>query len=118
MVRGSARLLWRRLSGRAGRRRDFGFEEPGLQLLAQPVALAPDVDRDRVVEEAVEDRGGDHRVPEHVAPRAETLIARQDDGAALVAAGDELEEEIGAVAVDRDVAAGSTRSCSPVRFAA
>src|SRR5947208_588512 len=103
-VRGSARLLWRRLSGRAGLRPDLGLEEPGLQLLAQPVALASDVDGDRVVEETVEDGGGDHGVPEDVAPCAEALIARQDDRAPLVAAGDELEEEIGAVAVDRDVA--------------
>src|SRR5439155_11534793 len=51
-----------------------------------------------------EDGGGDHGVPEDVAPCAEALIARQDDRAPLVAAGDELEEEIGAVAVDRDVA--------------
>src|SRR5438874_11647885 len=35
----------------------------GLQLLAQPVALAPDVDRDRVVEETVKDGGGDHGSP-------------------------------------------------------
>ena len=44
------------------------------------------------------------RVAEDVAPGAEALIAGQDDRAPLVAARDQLEEEIGAVAVDRDVA--------------
>ena len=57
-----------------------------------------------MVEEPVEERGGDHGVAEDVAPRAEALVAREDDGAPLVAARDQLEEEIGAVAVDRDVA--------------
>src|SRR5262249_61947091 len=41
---------------------------------------------------------------EDPAPGAEALIAREDDRPALVAPGHELKEEIGAVAVDRDVA--------------
>ena len=68
------------------------------------VAVAADVDGDRVVEEAIEDGRRDDGIAEDLAPRAEALVAGQDDGAALVATGDELEEEVGAVAIDRDVA--------------
>src|SRR5262249_19216791 len=46
----------------------------------------------------------DHGVPEDLAPRPEALVARDDDRAALVASADELEEEVGALAIDRDVA--------------
>src|SRR5262245_59354652 len=43
-------------------------------------------------------------IAEDLAPGAEALIAREDDRPALVAPGHELEEEIGAVAGDGDVA--------------
>ena len=62
------------------------------------------LDGDRVMEHAVEDRRGDHAVAEDVAPTAEALVAGQDHRPALVAAADELEEEIGAGAVDREIA--------------
>ena len=57
-----------------------------------------------MVQQQVEDGARDHRVAEDVAPRAQALIARHDDRAPFVAARDELEEQIGALAVDRDVA--------------
>src|SRR5947207_15190478 len=56
------------------------------------------------MEHAVDDRGGDHAVAEDVDPTAEALVAGQDHRPALVAAADELEEEIGAGAVDREIA--------------
>src|SRR5205823_8361396 len=59
--------------------------EAGLELVLEPVTVAADVDRDRVVKDAVEDRGGDHAIPKHVAPTAEALIAREDHRAPLVA---------------------------------
>ena len=80
------------------------LEQAGLELLAEPVAVALDVNGDGVVEQAIEDRGRDHGIAEHLAPGPEALVAGEDDGAALVAARDELEEEVGALAVDRDVA--------------
>ncbi len=46
------------------------------------------------MKQAVKDRGGDHPVPEHVAPGASALIAGQDDRPALVAPADELEEQV------------------------
>ncbi len=63
-----------------------------LPLLAEPVRLAFDVDRGGVMEEPIEDRAGDHRIAEHLAPRAKTLIAGQQNGAAFVATTDQLEE--------------------------
>ena len=45
-------------------------DDPGLELLLEPVALALDVDRDRVVEDTVQDRRGDDGVAEHLAPAA------------------------------------------------
>ena len=56
-----------------------------------------------MVQEAVEDSAGDHGVAKHIAPRTETLITGDDDATAFVAAGDQLKEEIGAVAVDGQI---------------
>src|SRR5271157_712188 len=57
-----------------------------------------------VVEEAVEDGGGEDLVGEDLAPFAEGLVAGDDDGALLVAAGDDLEDEVGVVAGQGEVA--------------
>jgi len=54
--------------------------------------------------QAIQGRAGDQGVAEHLAPRAETLIAGDDDRAALVAARDQLEEQIGALALDGQIA--------------
>src|SRR2546426_181070 len=80
------------------------LHEAGFELVLQPVGIAADIDGDRVMEHAVEDRRGDHAVAEDVAPTAEALVAGQDYRPALVAAADELEEKIGAGAVDREIA--------------
>src|SRR5690242_9624650 len=80
------------------------LDEAGFELVLQPVGVASDVDGDRVVKHAVEDRGGDDPVAKHVAPAAEALVAGQDHRATLVAPADELEEEIGSGAVDGQVA--------------
>jgi len=52
----------------------------------------------------VEDGRGDDAVAKDLAPAAEALVAREDHRASLVAAADELKEEIGAGAIDRQVA--------------
>ena len=80
------------------------LDEAGFEFVLQPVGIAPDVDRDRVVQHPVEDRRRDHRVTEDVAPAPKTLVAREDQGAPLVPPTDELKEEIGAGAVDGQVA--------------
>lgn len=56
-----------------------------------------------MVEQTVEDGAGDHRVAEYLAPGTETLVAGDDDRAAFVAARDQLEEQVGALAVDRQI---------------
>src|SRR2546427_5449578 len=80
------------------------LDEAGFELVFQPVGIAPDVDGDRVVQDAVEDRGGDDAVAEDVAPAAEALVAGEDHRPALVAPADELKEEIGTGPVDRQIA--------------
>jgi hypothetical protein len=42
--------------------------------------------------------------PKHLAPGAETLVAGDDDRAALVATRDQLKEQVGALAVARQIA--------------
>src|SRR5258706_9502591 len=56
------------------------------------------------MEDAIEDCGGDHAIAEDVAPGAKALVGGEDHWAALVATADELEEEICAGAIDRQVA--------------
>src|SRR5439155_27311081 len=62
------------------------LHEAGFELVLQPVGIAADIDGDRVMERAVEDRRGDHAVAEDVAPTAEALVAGQDHRSALGAA--------------------------------
>src|SRR5213594_1282521 len=81
-----------------------GTDEAGLQLLFEPIRVAPDVDGNRVMQDPVEDRGRNNPVAEDLTPAAEALVGREDHRAPLVAAADELEEEVGADAIDRQVA--------------
>jgi len=79
-------------------------DEAGLQLLLQPVRIAANIERHRVMQEPIEDRGGDHPVAENIAPGGEALVAGEDHRSALVATADQLEEEIRPQPVDRQVA--------------
>ena len=79
-------------------------EDAGLAFLPQPVALAADVDRRREVQQPVQDGGRQDLVGKDVAPVAVGLVRGQDDRAAAVAAADELEQELGGHAVEREVA--------------
>jgi len=56
------------------------------------------------MKDPVEDGRVDYRVPEDLVPLAEASIRSEYKGAFFVAAGDELEEEVRNVPVDRDVA--------------
>jgi len=73
-------------------------------MLAQAVAGSLDLDDDGVVQEAVEQRGGDNGIAEDVTPLGEAAVRGQDHGAALVAGVDELEEQIAAAGDDREIA--------------
>ncbi len=93
-------LVW--VGGRdSGRRPEAGGLNCGRRArvvgaaVAQAVALALEADHRRVVHEAIDEGGGDHRVAEDLAPLLEAAVAGDDDRAALVAAGDEREEQVG-----------------------
>src|SRR6187200_405762 len=72
-------------------------------MLPQAVAGALDLDDDGVVQEAVEERGGDDRVTEDLAPLGEAPVGGEDHRAALVARVDQLEEQAAAVGDDRQI---------------
>ena len=81
----------------------FGDE---LGMLAQPVACPLDLDHDGMLEQPVEQRGGDDGIGEDLAPFREAAVGSQDHGAFFVSGIDELEEQVGAAAGDRQVSAG------------
>ena len=57
-----------------------------------------------VVDESVDEGCGDHGVAEDFAPGLEAAVAGDDDRAAFVAAGDQREEQVGRLALQRQVA--------------
>ena len=63
---------------RASRRGLDGLDEAGLELVLQAVGLAPDVQGDRVMEDPIQNGGGDHAVAEDLPPASEALIAGQE----------------------------------------
>src|SRR5690606_14137730 len=83
----------------------FGLrQKAGAALLPKPVAVATDREHVAVVEQAVEDRGRDDRIAEDAAPFADRTVARDEQAPALVAARDELEEEMRSLGLEREVA--------------
>jgi hypothetical protein len=56
------------------------------------------------VHDAVDHRGSDDLVAEHVAPAGEGQVRGQDQRGVFVAAGDRLEEQAGGVLFEGDVA--------------
>jgi hypothetical protein len=62
----------------------------------EPVAVALEGDDFGMVDEAV-DHGGDDFVAEDLAPAAEGLVAGDDERGPLVAAADQLEEQVGSL---------------------
>ena len=73
-------------------------------MILHPVAVAPDVDDVAVVHKTVDESRRHDLVAEHATPVLETLVRRQHSRRPLVPGVDELEEEHGAVLVDRQVA--------------
>ncbi len=56
-----------------------------------------------MVHEAVDHGGGHHVVTEDFAPAAEGFVGCDDQAGALVAGGDELEEQVGCLGLERYV---------------
>src|SRR3546814_21073216 len=73
-------------------------------LLAEPIAVTADCDHGAVVQQAIQDGGGDHRVAEHRAPLGDRAVRGEQDRAALVTPADQLEEQGGGVRLERTVA--------------
>ena len=73
-------------------------------MLAQAIAGTLDLDDDGVMQEPIEERGGDDRIAEHLAPLGKAAVGGQDHRAALVARVDQLEEQVAAAGDDRQVA--------------
>ncbi len=65
-----------------------------LGVLAHAVAGALDLHDDGVVQQAVEQGGGDHRIAEQAAPFREAPVGGQDHGTTLVAGVDQLEQQV------------------------
>ena len=71
---------------------------------AHPVAGPVDREHGAVVEEPVEDRGGDGGVVEDLAPLCDAPVGGEDDRAVLVASRDDLEEMTRGLSGERQVA--------------
>src|SRR6266508_3098595 len=104
----SAPPIWteggsRRSGGVAERRSLSGGRDAGAAF-AQAIALAFERDHRGVVDEPVDQGGGDHRVAEDLAPLLEAAVRGDRDRAAFVAAGDERQEKVGCLALQRQVA--------------
>jgi hypothetical protein len=86
----------------------LAWEQSGFALVLEPMTFTVDAD-DRVVKDAIEHRGGQHAVPgESAVPTAEGEIRGEDCRAALVAACDDLEKQIGLVTAHRLLPISST----------
>ncbi len=65
-----------------------------LLALFEPVGLALDVNNGAVVQDAVENGGGDGNVGKNLVPLGEGFVEGKDSGGFLVLSGNELEEQI------------------------
>ena len=73
-------------------------------MLAHAIAGALDLNDDGVMKQPVEQRGGDDRIAEDVAPFGKAAVGSEDHGALFVAGIDELEEQVGAAWGNRQIA--------------
>ncbi len=73
-------------------------------LFATAVALAADGDDVAVVEHSVEDGGSDHRIAEDRAPLPDGPVRGDPHGSAFVAVADQMEEQMGGVGFERQIA--------------
>jgi len=81
-----------------------GGDETRVDLFLEAIGVALDIDRGGMMQDAVQDGRGDDRITEDLIPLTEAAVGGEDQRALFVAPRDELEEEVGAVAIDADVA--------------
>src|SRR5438034_1005715 len=97
---------------RSGRQRGFNFRGAltvdrligGDAIVGEPIALALDHEGVAVMQESIEDGGGDDVVAEDLTPLRHALIRRDQHRRFLVAMAHELKEEMGTLAFERHVA--------------
>src|SRR5690606_12208896 len=96
---------WSAALALSGLARRFGLrQKAGSALLPQAIAIAADREDLAVMEQAIEDRGRHHGIAEDAAPLADRAIAGDEHAAALVAARDELEEEVRGFGLEWEIA--------------
>jgi hypothetical protein len=79
----------------------FGDE---LGMLTQPIALTFDLHGDGVVQQAIQQRAGDHDIAEDLAPFAEAAVTGQDQRSAFAAGVDQLQEQVDTSGGDGQIA--------------
>src|SRR5580698_329787 len=93
---------------RGGSRR-FGLlrfrqrNQTGFAAFLQPIALAANVDRGRMMQQAVQYGRRDDRVTENRTPFAITFVGSKNNAASFIAGADELEEDRRAQIVQRQI---------------
>ena len=102
MLWGSSPASWGRDGGIA--RPDPGAVLDEVDVAPQAVACSFDVHDDGMVQQPVQQGGGDHGVAEHLAPFGKAAVGGEDHRTPLVAGVDELEEQVPATGDDRQVA--------------
>ena len=70
----------------------------------ETIRLAFDVDDSAVMQDTIEDSGGNGDIGKDLVPLGEGLIGREDGGGLLIAACNQLEEEVGALNVHGKIA--------------
>lgn len=81
-----------------------GPDGSALGLHLQAAGVAADVHRHAAVQQTVDDRVGDDAIDKELAPGTETPVAGQDHRPALVAATGQLEKQVGALAIEGQLA--------------
>ncbi len=79
-------------------------QDPRLVLFFEPITVAFDIQRRRVMQQPIQDGRGQDMVVEDLAPIQETLVAGDDQAGPLVAPHHQAEEQAGFLAGERQVA--------------
>lgn len=101
-------LGWRRWRHAADARRGgaarMRAKQAGSAFLPEPVAVAPDRHHMAVVHQSIENRRCHHLIAEHLVPFLHWAVGADQHTALLVAAGDQLEEQVCRIGLQRQVA--------------
>src|SRR2546421_101416 len=79
-------------------------KQPRSLSLLEPVALSSDVNGRGVMQQPVENGGGDRGLSEDLSPIGIALVGGQEDAAAFVAGADQLKEDRCSYRVQRQIA--------------